>query len=128
MRRSQRQKRYSPLNAANFEMFTLLIERMVVKNSEILQILLLDALEYDESPTKVKAYLKASVNNTIDNCEWCDGFEIAVKSGDLDHYEYTELLDAINAGFPTVQLDKEHIVSAIDKCLPSFFRCMDQYQ
>lgn len=56
----------------------------MIKESEILNILLLDAYKYQSDSQMVKEHLKAFVNNALDNSEWCDGFETAVKQGELE--------------------------------------------
>ncbi len=79
----------------------------MIKNSEILNIFLFDAYKYQSDPLMVKEYLKTFVNKALENSEWCDGFDIAVKKGELDHYEYTELIDCIRVGFHDVHFDRK---------------------
>jgi len=62
--------------------------------------------------------LKQLVNNVLDNGEWQDGFEVAVKRGDLDSYECAELLDTVRKAYPDITLNVEKLKSLIEQYLP----------
>jgi len=46
------------------------------------------------------ARLRALINEALDQGEWHDGFDVAVKKGELDHYECAELWDIVRRDYP----------------------------
>jgi len=61
--------------------------------------------------------LKSLVNDALDNGEYIEGFEVAIKKGDLDDHECSELLKLIDEHYP-LDLDFEKLDYLIDKHLP----------
>lgn len=62
--------------------------------------------------------LKALVNTALDNGEWHDGFEIAVKATELDYDERNELFDIVKKSYPEVTLNIHKLKNLIDEELP----------
>jgi len=62
--------------------------------------------------------LKLLVNEALDNGEWHDGFEIAVKTGELDYDECAELFANVKKAYPQVALNIERLKSLIKQHLP----------
>lgn len=62
--------------------------------------------------------LKSFVNEVLDSGEWHDGFDIAVKTGDLDYYECTKLFDIVKTVYPNDIIDSEKLKSLIEHYLP----------
>jgi len=52
------------------------------------------------SPIVACARLKALVNEALDRGEWHEDFDIAVKKGELDHYECSKLWEAVRQVYP----------------------------
>jgi hypothetical protein len=52
------------------------------------------------SSAKAFARLKTLINDALDQGEWHEDFDIAVKNGELDHYECAELWDVIRRDYP----------------------------
>ena len=52
------------------------------------------------SAVRACARLKTLINDALDHGEWHEDFDIAVKNGELDHYECAELWDAVRRGYP----------------------------
>jgi hypothetical protein len=46
------------------------------------------------------ARLGALISEALDQGEWHDGFDVAVKKGELDHYECAELWDIVRRDYP----------------------------
>ena len=63
--------------------------------------------------------LKTFVNKALDNGEWHEGFDIAVKRGDLDQYETAELFDAVKIAYPDVHFNVDVLRELIDQHLPA---------
>ena len=59
------------------------------------------------------ARLRALVNEALDRGEWHEDFDIAVKKGELDHYECAELWDVIRRDFPESMQRLERNVASI---------------
>lgn len=50
--------------------------------------------------------LQRVVDKALNNGEWHDGFDVAVKKGDLDYYECKELFDIVKRTYPIINLEK----------------------
>jgi hypothetical protein len=46
------------------------------------------------------ARLKALINEALDQGEWHEDFDVAVKKGELDHYECAELWEVVRRDYP----------------------------
>ena len=62
--------------------------------------------------------LKELVDNALNNGEWHDGFDIAVKSGPLDYEETKELFSIVKATYPEIIIDVIALRELIDNHLP----------
>jgi hypothetical protein len=62
--------------------------------------------------------LKFAVNKAIDNGHWVDGFEIAIKSGELDSNEIRELLGIVSNIFPETSISPTKFLAVINDALP----------
>ena len=62
--------------------------------------------------------LKRAVNQAVDNGHWIDGFEIAIKEGELDYYEVNELLEIISRVLPETNISKDKFLALLDDTLP----------
>jgi len=64
------------------------------------------------SAVRACAQLKTLINDALDHGEWHEEFDIAVKKGELDHYECDELWDAVRRGYPeSMQRLERNVVS-----------------
>ena len=61
--------------------------------------------------------LKSLVNEALDNGEYIEGFEVAIKKGDLDDQECRELLQIVHEHYP-IDLDFEKLDFLIEEHLP----------
>ena len=52
------------------------------------------------SAERACARLKTLINDALDHGEWHEDFDIAVKKGELDHYECAELWDVVRRDYP----------------------------
>ena len=58
------------------------------------------------------------MNNAIDNGFWVDGFEIAIKNGELDYHETNELLGVISNNFPETKISPATFLPILNDALP----------
>lgn len=58
------------------------------------------------------ARLRALVNEALDGGEWHEDFDIAVKKGELGHYECAELWDVVSRNYPESMQRLERNVSS----------------
>lgn len=62
--------------------------------------------------------LKSLVNEALDNGEWHDGFEVAVKTGELDYRECAELFESVRKAYPHIVFNASTVKALIELHLP----------
>ncbi len=75
-------------------------------------------IEFGSDP---KNSLKSIVNKALDEGEYFDGFEIAIKKHDLDYKEFDELLFAFKTAYLASIPDMDAIRALADRYLPQAY-------
>jgi hypothetical protein len=65
------------------------------------------------SAERACAWLKTLINDALDHGEWHEDFDIAVKTGELDHYECAKLWDVIRRDYPESMQRLERNVASV---------------
>lgn len=86
------------------------LSRVAMKTVDLLSAYL--EMEFG-SAERACARLKALVNDALDHGEWHEDFDIAVKNGELDHYECAEIWDVVRRNYPESSQRLERNVASV---------------